>query len=158
MAKLKFQQVYPGLRTKLVRLLVDELGFENIQVTKDYDIYKNNKDIIVLQKSLRTIHIIAIRHQLDMQGYIDKNDFDFKISGWSKNTPLDVKNTPYLTEMIITEKRKYNPAYGDERLCKCGDSYYSHFDSFNEIKPTGCRYCVCNMFEEDIDSKNEKKK
>lgn len=48
---------------------------------------------------------------------------------------------PYLNE-------KYNPQYGDDRICKCGHSYIRHFDSYEDFEPTGCKYCHCDKFEE----------
>lgn len=49
-----------------------------------------------------------------------------------------------------TEKqsRKYNPAYGDDRLCICGHPYYRHFDSYEDNAPVGCKYCSCYTFTE----------
>ena len=60
---------------------------------------------------------------------------------------------PYIIEQVITTVRKYNPNYGDERLCKCGHTYYRHFDSWpdydgNTMEPIGCKYCLCYTFEE----------
>lgn len=45
-------------------------------------------------------------------------------------------------------KMVYNPKYGDERLCTCGHPYYRHFDTYDEMKPVGCKYCQCYWFEE----------
>jgi len=59
---------------------------------------------------------------------------------------------PYLFEEIVVKKRKYNPKYGDGRLCKCGHPYYRHFDPFpslfNEetMQAVGCKYCPCYVF------------
>lgn len=55
---------------------------------------------------------------------------------------------PYLIEVI--EVRKYNPSYGDDRLCKCGHPYYRHFDSYDDNEPVGCKYCDCHTFEEKV--------
>jgi hypothetical protein len=51
---------------------------------------------------------------------------------------------PYLT--ILVEKRVYNPAYGDGRVCDCGHPYYRHFDSYENNEPVGCKYCPCWEF------------
>lgn len=45
----------------------------------------------------------------------------------------------------------YNPRYGDNRICKCGHSYIRHFDTFEDFKPCGCKYCECYKFEEITD-------
>ena len=55
---------------------------------------------------------------------------------------------PYITEEEIVIHRKYNPKYGDDRICKCGHPYYRHFDSYEEMYNCGCKYCGCHTFEE----------
>lgn len=55
---------------------------------------------------------------------------------------------PYLIETKIIEIRSYNPEYGDHRVCKCGDRYYRHFDTYDDMAPVGCKYCACDTFEE----------
>ena len=64
---------------------------------------------------------------------------------------------PYITKTRRITDRYYNPKYGDERICKCGHSYYRHFDSW-EIKmdDIGCKYCGCCTFEE-LEEKDLKK-
>lgn len=44
--------------------------------------------------------------------------------------------------------RKYNPDYGDDRVCECGHAYYRHFDSYDNNAPVGCKYCSCFVFAE----------
>jgi hypothetical protein len=53
---------------------------------------------------------------------------------------------PYLEETVVV--KKYNPKYGDDRLCRCGHAYYRHFDSYDEMEPVGCKYCDCYEFVE----------
>ena len=53
---------------------------------------------------------------------------------------------PYLFEEKIVKIRKYNPNYGDEKLCQCGHPYYKHFDSYADMQPIGCKYCPCYVF------------
>ena len=55
---------------------------------------------------------------------------------------------PYIEETVTTVVRKYNPKYGDERLCKCGHTYDRHFDSYDDMSPVGCKYCSCHTFVE----------
>ncbi len=55
---------------------------------------------------------------------------------------------PYLTETITTTVYKYNPNYGDNRVCVCGHNYYRHFDSYEEMAAVGCKYCEYVAFEE----------
>lgn len=61
---------------------------------------------------------------------------------------------PYIIEEKVVIERKYNPNYGDHRVCKCGHIYYRHFDSYDNMEPIGCKYCDCWEFEEDPDVNN----
>jgi hypothetical protein len=56
---------------------------------------------------------------------------------------------PYIIEKRVIEDRKYNPNFGDDRICKCGHVYYRHFDTYEDMFPCGCKYCVCDTFEEE---------
>jgi len=67
---------------------------------------------------------------------IDKNNSD-------EQKPYIVK-----VEIIKQETRFYNPQYGDDRTCKCGHSYYRHFDTYEQMYPCGCKYCQCGTFVE----------
>jgi hypothetical protein len=59
--------------------------------------------------------------------------------------------SPYLIEVHedIIVRRKYNPEYGDDRICQCGHPYYRHFDSYDDNNPVGCKYCECDNFVEE---------
>ena len=122
-------------------------------------VYINKKYIIVLHKSLRTEHINIIKFQLDAMGILTSEKFNDAIKGFVKNTPLDVKNMPYLTnvETKTTTVKKYNPDYGDDRICKCGHPYYRHFDTYDAMAIVGCKYCQCYYFEEKKDKKKKVK-
>ncbi len=52
----------------------------------------------------------------------------------------------YVTETII--HAKYNPLYGDDRICVCGHEYYRHFDPYEDYAAVGCKYCDCCTFTE----------
>jgi hypothetical protein len=56
--------------------------------------------------------------------------------------------SPYIFKYVINIERRYNPDYGDDRICKCGHSYYRHFDSYENNDPVGCKYCSCFTFVE----------
>ena len=59
-----------------------------------------------------------------------------------------VPEQPYIrTERIVVDL-KYNPNYGDNRICKCGHAYHRHFDSYEDMEAVGCKYCDCYEFEE----------
>lgn len=44
-------------------------------------------------------------------------------------------------EPILNAPMGYDPKFGDDRLCLCGHSYYRHFDSYDNHRPVGCKYC-----------------
>lgn len=56
------------------------------------------------------------------------------------------KEYPYIIvkkKVVIVEVRKYNPKYGDNRICQCGHSYERHFDPYEDDVACGCKYCDC---------------
>lgn len=55
---------------------------------------------------------------------------------------------PYIIETITIQKKKYNPNYGDNRMCVCGHTYYRHFDPWDDMEAVGCKYCGCQQFVE----------
>jgi hypothetical protein len=62
--------------------------------------------------------------------------------------PENTTNSPYLLIERTVVERKYNPAYGDERVCECGHPYHRHFDGYEDNAPVGCKYCNCWDFKE----------
>lgn len=59
---------------------------------------------------------------------------------------------PYIIEEKLIKEtiHKYNPAYGDNRICKCGHPYYRHFDTYEDMEACGCKYCACDSFVEKL--------
>lgn len=57
---------------------------------------------------------------------------------------------PYIEETVTTVVRRYNPHYGDDRVCECGHVYYRHFDPYEDMYPCGCKYCDCFTFKEKL--------
>lgn len=57
---------------------------------------------------------------------------------------------PYIFEEEVHVLRKYNPNYGDDRICECGHVYYRHFDTYADMACCGCKYCACFEFVEKI--------
>ncbi len=57
---------------------------------------------------------------------------------------------PYLTQKTVrtTRRRRYNPNYGDARVCVCGHEYHRHFDTYDVMADIGCKYCPCRSFVE----------
>lgn len=57
---------------------------------------------------------------------------------------------PYIEERVERFVKKYNPKYGDNRVCICGHTYDRHFDSYEDMAPVGCKYCGCSEFVERV--------
>ena len=68
------------------------------------------------------------------------------------NNAIQVGDTsgPYIEYKKIETIRRYNPNYGDDRMCKCGHPYYRHFDTYADMEACGCKYCRCYTFVENI--------
>lgn len=60
------------------------------------------------------------------------------------------KQEPYIIEekTVIQREYKYNPEYGDDKICQCGHTYYRHFDTYEDMYACGCKYCRCYTFTE----------
>lgn len=80
-----------------------------------------------------------------------KNKWGRKIKAKLISTP----NSPYLEYEYKEIIRKYNPKYGDDRVCICGHTYYRHFDSWEDMADCGCKYCGCNNFVEATKKESE---
>lgn len=80
-------------------------------------------------------------YQYDMPAYASS-----VVELQSNTTKID--NAPYIeTEVVLKAVfKEYNPDFGDGKLCKCGHSYYRHFDSYENMAPVGCKYCECDEF------------
>lgn len=46
---------------------------------------------------------------------------------------------------------RYDPDFGDDKVCECGHAYYRHFDTYEDMEPVGCKYCGCYEFREKRD-------
>lgn len=83
---------------------------------------------------------------------------DYSIAEDEKNRILDeIGNDPTtdrcreiildLLGRIPVTGEPYDPEFGDAELCKCGHTYYRHFDPYENMSPVGCKYCICRRFE-----------
>lgn len=45
-----------------------------------------------------------------------------------------------------SDPKLYDKAFGDERVCMCTHQYYRHFDTYEQMRPVGCKYCECRVF------------
>lgn len=57
-------------------------------------------------------------------------------------------DAPYIETRVKVEgvMKQYNPHYGDNKICRCGHTYYRHFDGYDSMAPIGCKYCACDEF------------
>lgn len=46
---------------------------------------------------------------------------------------------------------KYVHEFGDDRMCDCGHVYYRHFDSYDDMRPIGCKYCDCRTWIKPVE-------
>ena len=49
---------------------------------------------------------------------------------------------------LAAQPMPYDKTFGDDRVCACGHVYYRHFDTYDEMRPVGCKYCDCRIFAE----------
>ena len=56
---------------------------------------------------------------------------------------------PYSEHFEVNRIMKYNPNFGDDRICNCGHPYYRHFDTYEAMSSVGCKYCQCFEFNEE---------
>ena len=87
--------------------------------------------------------IISEETYLEMKKLIIMYD-----SGQLVYTGFSPEQHPYIKTATIVIERKYNPKFGDNRICKCRHSYYRHFDTYELMEDVGCKYCQCYTFEE----------
>jgi hypothetical protein len=72
----------------------------------------------------------------------------YEFNNWEGDDEEPEAERPYIIKRIVTHERRYNPKYGDDRICECGHTYYRHFDSYEHMAAYGCKYCNCFEFKE----------
>lgn len=58
--------------------------------------------------------------------------------------PEEIGNV-YIRSMgfeVVESVILYDPKFGDDVLCECGHPYYRHFDTYEDMSPVGCKYCM----------------
>lgn len=53
-----------------------------------------------------------------------------------------------LSKVTVNGYAPYDGSFGDNKVCKCGHVYYRHFDTYEDMRPVGCKYCGCDHYEE----------
>lgn len=41
----------------------------------------------------------------------------------------------------------YDKDFGDKTRCRCNHAYFRHFDTYDAMRPVGCKHCRCHEFE-----------
>jgi len=62
--------------------------------------------------------------------------------------PISHRLMMMIEELTAGPGPYYDEAFGDDKVCECGHSYYRHFDSWENMMPVGCKYCGCLDFKE----------
>ena len=53
-----------------------------------------------------------------------------------------------LSQLMHEYSRRWDPDMDENAECECGDPYYRHFDTYDDMSPVGCKYCECWTFKE----------
>jgi len=48
--------------------------------------------------------------------------------------------------LTIQINRLWNENHDQNDECVCGHVYHRHFDSWEDMRPVGCKYCECDTF------------
>ena len=71
------------------------------------------------------------------------------------NTYISLKSEitePYIEGLTIGRECEWNRKYHENAECECGDPYYRHFDTYENMEAIGCKYCGCRYFKPKIQS------
>ena len=62
-----------------------------------------------------------------------------------------VRRAPVTPPATEGAPKAYDKAFGDDRVCKCGHPYYRHFDTYEGMRPVGCKYCDCECWTAPVE-------
>ena len=132
---------------------LNELKYDFIEITRLW--------IKIAKEKYKTFGFDALT-QIFMRGPFagwsdgDVKKFIMDLDERDTKYPIHKTNDPYIVTFEINKILKYNPEYGNDKICKCGHTYYRHFDSMDlheEMAAVGCKYCDCQEFELDYNKK-----
>lgn len=116
------------------------MGNENIDLSY---IHNRTKELLdSLKQYIGEPSVVEVQKKLQEA----MREVAFNEKGVTKPTPQ--VDGPYIITEKVEVEHRYNPDYGDDRMCKCGDPYYRHFDTYDDMYPCGCKYCDCYEFVE----------
>jgi|GEM_PF-1080029 len=135
----------------------DVFYFHRIRVRPELEGTGEGRELMIEVCKLADKLNVAIYNELNPYGKRDMDQLKlfFKDSGFimfgdHKNNVMVrfPREKPYLIVKKVTTVEKYNPCYGNARICECGHFYYRHFDSYDDMRNIGCKYCSCCTFIE----------
>ncbi len=86
-----------------------------------------------------TIRAEQTRLREAMRGILDIGKRDMsnpKYDGYFEAARAALSSTP----------TPHDKSRDQEALCQCGHPYYRHFDTYEDMRPVGCKYCDCGTF------------
>lgn len=122
----------------------------NKDVTRGLDYYEGGKGFEIIYEKLGSSKQICGGGQYDGgAGFAIGVDRLLSAPDFKNYAQFNqkAKEEPYLITKSTVYEKSYNKNYGDDRICKCGHSYYRHFDSYEFMDAIGCKYCNCDTFE-----------
>jgi hypothetical protein len=60
-----------------------------------------------------------------------------------------------LSEPVDRTEVIYDKDFGDDKLCACSHPYRRHFDTYDEMRAVGCKYCQCSYFHGIVEGSGE---
>lgn len=137
--------------------------FDDNDLNKDFENTTNIEIIKHLDKEIKEFNINVDAEDLnttistitDLENSIENPNLKKDLNTFlevlkTKAEMINQVNPPYIiTKATIKQNvhHSYNPKYGDNKECECGDPYYRHFDSYEDMYPCGCKYCGCSEFK-----------
>ena len=75
------------------------------------------------------------------------DDFLWTVDSWLAYTGQTENFLKFVDKLVkASPSRIYDKEYGDDKVCKCGHPYYRHFDTYEDMRNVGCKYCRCRNF------------
>ena len=124
-------------------VLLKKKGINGLTKTECMDLFGMLKE-----EEAYPVEIAGLQSECSAMGFIGKNA-DKKLEHEHDGLKQYVRNVLDKMNSLPYIAGRYNPDYGDDRICVCGHSYARHFDSYDNMEPVGCKHCGCQAFQED---------
>ena len=133
--------------------------FHRIKIRPEFEGLGEGKELMIEVCRYADQLNATIYNELNPYGKRDLESLKsfFKASGFEMFKEPNVmirkpqsKEEPYIFVEEVHVLKRYNPNYGDDRICECGHPYYRHFDTHQDMACCGCKCCGCFEFKEKI--------